>query len=124
MAVMLKDIANELGVSVTTVSRALAGYSDVAPATRDRVKDTAADLGYFPNIMVQRLRKQRTDTSGFIMPTFGPRFSDPFLVSSLPVSVQKPLSMSMICWFLRIRPIVKRSKKHTFMRQGVAGWTG
>jgi LacI family transcriptional regulator len=78
MAVRLKDIANEVGVSVTTVSRALAGYSDVAPATRDRIKDTAAELGYFPNITAQRLRKQRTDTLGFIMPTFGPRFSDPF----------------------------------------------
>jgi len=78
MAVTLKDIANELGVSVTTVSRALAGYSDVAPATRDRIKKTAAELGYFPNITAQRLRKQRTDTLGFIMPTFGPRFSDPF----------------------------------------------
>ena len=78
MAVTLKDIANEVGVSVTTVSRALAGYSDVAPATRDRIKDTAAELGYFPNITAQRLRKQRTDTLGFIMPTFGPRFSDPF----------------------------------------------
>jgi LacI family transcriptional regulator len=78
MAVTLKDIANELGVSVTTVSRGLAGYSDVAPATRDRIKDTAAELGYFPNITAQRLRKQRTDTLGFVIPTFGPRFSDPF----------------------------------------------
>jgi LacI family transcriptional regulator len=78
MAVTLKDIANEVGVSVTTVSRALAGYSDVAPSTRERIKGTAAELGYFPNITAQRLRKQRTDTLGFIMPTFGPRFSDPF----------------------------------------------
>lgn len=78
MAVTLKDIAKELGISVTTVSRALAGYSDVAPATRDRVRAAAAELGYFPNITAQRLRKQRTDTLGFIMPTFGPRFSDPF----------------------------------------------
>jgi LacI family transcriptional regulator len=78
MAVTLKDIANEVGVSVTTVSRALAGYSDVSPATRERIKNAASDLGYFPNITAQRLRKQRTDTLGFIMPTFGPRFSDPF----------------------------------------------
>lgn len=78
MAVTLKDIANDVGVSVTTVSRALAGYSDVSPVTRDRIKQSASDLGYFPNITAQRLRKQRTDTLGFIMPTFGPRFSDPF----------------------------------------------
>ncbi|MDX1415901.1 MAG: LacI family DNA-binding transcriptional regulator [Candidatus Promineifilaceae bacterium] len=78
MAVTLKDIANDVGVSITTVSRALAGYSDVSPATRERIKSSAESLGYFPNITAQRLRKQRTDTLGFIMPTFGPRFSDPF----------------------------------------------
>ena len=78
MAVKLKDIADELGISVTTVSRALAGYSDVAEETRRRVQQAAGDLGYYPNLTARRLQKQRTDTLGFIMPTFGPRFSDPF----------------------------------------------
>ena len=78
MAATLKDIARKVGVSVTTVSRGLAGYDDVAEETRDRIKAAAAELGYFPNITAQRLQKQRTDTLGFIMPTFGPRFSDPF----------------------------------------------
>ncbi|MCP4425165.1 MAG: LacI family transcriptional regulator [Chloroflexi bacterium] len=78
MAATLKDIAREAGVSITTVSRALAGYSDVAASTRQRIEETAVRLGYTPNITARRLQKQRTDTLGFIMPTFGPRFSDPF----------------------------------------------
>ena len=78
MAVTLKDIADEVGVSVTTVSRGLAGYSDVAEETRRRIQEVAAQLGYFPNLTARRLQKRRTDTLGFIMPTFGPRFSDPF----------------------------------------------
>lgn len=78
MATTLKDIAREVGVSVTTVSRALAGYNDVAASTRERIQKTAVRLGYSPNITAQRLQKQRTDTLGLIMPTFGPRFSDPF----------------------------------------------
>ncbi len=78
MAATLKDIAREVGVSVTTVSRALAGYSDVAEATRLRIQTAAARLGYHPNLQARRLQKQRTDTLGFIIPTFGPRFSDPF----------------------------------------------
>lgn len=78
MAVTLKDIADEVGVSVTTVSRGLAGYSDVAEETRARIQQVAAELGYFPNLTARRLQKRRTDTLGFIMPTFGPRFSDPF----------------------------------------------
>jgi LacI family transcriptional regulator len=78
MIVTIKDIAREVGVSITTVSRALTGYSDVAPGTRQRILETAAELGYSPNITAQRLQKRRTDTLGFITPTFGPRFSDPF----------------------------------------------
>ena len=78
MAVTLKDIADELGVSVTTVSRGLAGYGDVAQETRERIQETAVNLGYVPNLTARRLQKQKTDTLGFIIPTFGPRFSDPF----------------------------------------------
>jgi LacI family transcriptional regulator len=78
MPVTLKDIARKVGVSVTTVSRGLAGYDDVAEETRQRIQAVADELGYHPNIMARRLQKQRTDTLGFIMPTFGPRFSDPF----------------------------------------------
>lgn len=78
MATTLKDIAHEVGLSITTVSRALADYDDVAPETRRRIKEVAQKLGYHPNLTAQRLQKKRTDTLGFIMPTFGPRFSDPF----------------------------------------------
>ena len=78
MTVTLKDIAQRVGKSVTTVSRALHDYDDVSPKTKAEVRSIADELGYMPNIQAQRLQKQRTDTIGFIMPTFGPRFSDPF----------------------------------------------
>ncbi len=78
MAVTLKDIAQEAGVSITTVSRGLAGYDDVADETRQQIRQIAERLGYRPNLTARRLQKQRTDTLGFILPTFGPRFSDPF----------------------------------------------
>lgn len=83
MAVTLKDIARELNLSVTTVSRALYGYDDVAEQTRQRVWSAAADMGYVPDTTAQRLRKGRTDTLGFVIPTFGPRFSDPFFTEFL-----------------------------------------
>lgn len=78
MPVTLKDIARKVGFSVTTVSRALAGYDDVAAKTRRLIVQTAEEMGYRPNILARRLQKQRTDTLGFVIPTFGPRFSDPF----------------------------------------------
>ena len=78
MAVTLKDIAQRAGVSITTVSRGLADYDDVAAETRQQIRQIAQEMGYRPNLLARRLQKQRTDTIGFILPTFGPRFSDPF----------------------------------------------
>ena len=77
-SVTLKDLAAELGLSITTVSRALGGYSDVAEGTRRRVLQAAEGMGYVPSATARRLQKGRTDTIGFVIPTSGPRFSDPF----------------------------------------------
>jgi len=78
MPVTLQDVADRLGVSIATVSRALADVPGVAQATRQRVLTAAEEMGYHPNVMARRLQKQRTDTIGFVIPTFGPRFSDPY----------------------------------------------
>lgn len=78
MAVTLKDIAQQVGVSVTTVSRALGGYNDVAEETRQRVAQAAQEMGYRPHIIARSLQRRHTNIVGFIIPTFGPRFSDPF----------------------------------------------
>lgn len=78
MAVTIKDVAERVGRSITTVSRALNDYDDVNEETRRRIKQVAAEMGYQPSSIAQQLRKRRTDTLGFIMPTYGPRFSDPF----------------------------------------------
>lgn len=78
MKVTLRDVARKTGLSVTTVSRALNGFDDVAEETRQMIRDTAVAMGYTPNLTARRLKTQRTDTIGFIIPTFAPRFSDPF----------------------------------------------
>ena len=76
--VTLKTLAAKTGYSITTVSRALAGYDDVAPGTREKIIAAAEELGYYPNLTARQLQKQRTDTVGIILPTFGPRFDDPY----------------------------------------------
>ena len=78
MAVTLKDIAERVGKSVTTVSRALNDYDDVGPETKVRIRQVANELGYSPSSVAQRLQKNKSDTLGLILPTFGSRFSDPF----------------------------------------------
>jgi len=76
--ITLKDISKRVGKSITTVSRALNDYDDVNQETKKMIQGVAEEMGYRPNIIAQRLQKQKTDTIGFIVPTFGPRFSDPF----------------------------------------------
>ncbi|MGM3173283.1 LacI family DNA-binding transcriptional regulator [Dickeya lacustris] len=64
----LKQIAKTLGLSVTTVSRALNGYDDVAAETRQRVEEEARRLGYRPNTFARRLKMGRIDAVGLVFP--------------------------------------------------------
>jgi DNA-binding LacI/PurR family transcriptional regulator len=75
MQVTLKDIAQKSGYSVTTVSRALAGYSDVNEQTRQRITNIANALGYQPNLLARQFRSQRTHTLGIIIPAHDYTFS-------------------------------------------------
>ncbi|MEU3406634.1 LacI family DNA-binding transcriptional regulator [Streptomyces sp. NPDC006670] len=52
----IADVARAASVSPTTVSHALNGLGKVDPRTRERIKQTAAELGYRPNLRAQRLR--------------------------------------------------------------------
>lgn len=51
----IKDIAKVAGVSVTTVSRALNGYSDVNEKTRRKISEIAKELNYSPNTLARVL---------------------------------------------------------------------
>lgn len=75
----LKALASELNVSITTVSRALAGYSDVAENTRKRVTDAAARINYVPNSAGKMLVTGRSGYIGLTLPLLDEPFSDPFL---------------------------------------------
>lgn len=83
MPVTIRDLAKKLNLSITTVSRALDGYSDVSAETRERVVRAADELGYRPSYIARHLRKHRTDTIGYVLPTSSPQFSDPFYTSFL-----------------------------------------
>ncbi len=64
----LKEFSQLLGLSATTVSRALNGYPEVSAATRARVVAAARDHGYVPNQMAQRLATGRAMAIGYVVP--------------------------------------------------------
>ncbi|MCI4591065.1 substrate-binding domain-containing protein [Sphingobium sp. BYY-5] len=63
----IRTLASHLGLSIGTVSRALNDRKDVSPATRQRVIEAAATLGYTPNQSGRTLRSGRTGTIGFML---------------------------------------------------------
>lgn len=79
MPVTLKDIAERVGKSIPTVSRALAGFPDINIETRQEIQRIAKEMGYVPNVTARNLQKQHTDTVALILPiTDHLRISDPF----------------------------------------------
>ncbi len=64
----LKELSEKLGVSQTTVSRALSGYPEVSEATRQRVSAAAERYGYFPNRRAAGLATGRSKMIGHILP--------------------------------------------------------
>jgi DNA-binding LacI/PurR family transcriptional regulator len=70
VAVSIDDVAQRAGVSRGTVSHVLNGNerARIAPATQERVRKAATDLGYFPNRIARSLGRRRTDTIGLVIP--------------------------------------------------------
>ena len=66
--VTISDIAAALGVTPSTVSRALSGSPRVKEETRLAVEEMAARMGYERNIVASNLRKGRSDIVGIIVP--------------------------------------------------------
>jgi len=67
----IKELAKKLDLSITTVSRALGGYSDVSDKTRKRVKKYASKYQYSPNPYASVLASGKTNTVGYVLPIYG-----------------------------------------------------
>ena len=80
IAMDLKELSAKLGLSQTTVSRALNGYSDVSERTRERVMQAAQEYGYRPNGAARRLATGKADAVGIVYPTGSGDLGDPRFV--------------------------------------------
>ena len=78
-------LAKDLGLSVSTVSRALNGYTDVSDSTRQRVALRAQELGYKPHPGARRLKSGKSGAIGVVLPSIsqGGQFIDAMYASLL-----------------------------------------
>lgn len=67
--ITLKEIAEKLELSISTISRALNDHPDISEATKKRVKNLATELNYIPNIFAKGFRAHKTNIIGVIVPS-------------------------------------------------------
>lgn len=79
----IHEFASKLKLSVSTVSKAMNGRDDVSPATRERVLAAATRLGFTPDPAGRRLRRQTSDTIGFVLSAPQASFVHPFFLNML-----------------------------------------
>ena len=66
MAVTIRDLAKRCGLSISTVSKALNGYTDISEATREAVTQAAKEIGYYPNAHARALKTKRSYNLGVL----------------------------------------------------------
>lgn len=79
----IQEFASLLGLSVSTVSKALNGREDVSPATRQKILAAAQEHGFSPDPTARRLRRQATDTVAFVISPPQVSFAQPVFLDML-----------------------------------------
>jgi len=117
MAVRLKDIARDLGVSVVTVSKVLRGNADIGEETRRRVLKRMKELNYQPNMMARGLASGRTYTIGLVVPDLVHPFFAEF--AKALSGVLRQANRALILASSEEDPEVERQEIRTLLRRGV-----
>lgn len=92
----MADLARELGVSMTTISRALSDHHSIGPATKQKVLKLAKKLNYQPNHLAAALRRGKSRLLGVIVPYIEGRFF-PSVVHGIETAASKAGFNIIIC---------------------------
>lgn len=95
MAVTIKDIAKQAGVSHSTVSRALHGSSLIAEETIERIRQIAVEMGYFPSAVARSLKTNRSHALGVVVSTIDDPFFSEILQGIEGVAQERGYSLLM-----------------------------
>ena len=115
----METIANELGVSKTTVHYALRDTGRVSEVTRQRVREMAQKLGYRPNLLARSLRTQRTDSLGVVLVSLTTTFHARLLEGIDAAAQKRGYTMLLACSYSDAEKQQKRME--TLLERGVDG---
>ncbi len=77
----LKKLSQSLGISISTVSRALKDHPDISVSTKDKVKELASLMEYEPNSYAVQLRTRQSNVLGILVPSIDNFFYDSFIAA-------------------------------------------
>jgi LacI family transcriptional regulator len=77
----LKKLSEVLGISISTVSRALKDHPDISQSTKNKVKELAEAMEYEPNNYAVQLRTQQSNVLGILVPSIDNFFYDSFIAA-------------------------------------------
>lgn len=92
----LKKISEALGISISTVSRALKDHPDISDKTKQRVTELANALDYEPNASAVQLRTNKSKLFGLVVPSVANFFYDSFIASVEEESRKKGFSLMIL----------------------------
>jgi LacI family transcriptional regulator len=95
-AVSMADLARELGVSMTTISRALSDHHSIGAATKQRVLKLAKKLNYQPNHLAAALRKGQSRLLGVVVPYIEGKFF-PSVIQGIETAASKAGFSVIVC---------------------------
>lgn len=117
--VTIRDIARELGVTPSTVSRALSDSVRVNEKTKKKIQQVAQEMGYHQNAMASMLRKGSSGAIGIIIPRINRHFFSN-AISGIE-SVINPAGYNLLIY--QTEELYQKEVEgiHTFMKNRVAG---
>jgi LacI family transcriptional regulator len=117
MAVRLKDIAADLGVSTVTVSKVLRGGVDIGERTRARVLKRMAELNYQPNMQARGLASGRSFAVGLVVPDLVHPFFGEFAKSL--AGALRASGLALVLASSEEDPEIERQEIRTLLNRGV-----
>lgn len=87
--ITIKDVANALNVSISTVSRAFNNKYDIKKETRDLILAKGKEMGYTPNPIARKLIQKRSYNIGIVVPEFVSSFFPEVIIGAQEILIQK-----------------------------------